>query len=372
MSGAGAERIEFHREELPRSAALEREWRDLETAARPSFFTSWRWIGTWLDALPAARRPLLLRGRRAGETAALALVGESRSRRRRGLVRARAIHVNETGDGLLDAATIEHNNILVAAGHEAAALDALVGWFAGLRDEADELHFGGSLWRFSEAAVEDRGLGRGERALPSYSLDLSRLAASGGALDPVLSANARQQLRRAMRRFERQGPLALRPAADPAEALAFFARLKALHIQTWERRGKRHAFAGSFFERFHRLLIEREMPEGGVELLEARAGAEAFGYLYNFRQAGRVYAYQSGFDYGDPDSRPGIVAHALAIRRAFAAGAEIYDFMAGHNRLKASFSTDCEPMLWQVVRQRRLGVRLEDLARRLARAASRD
>ncbi len=39
--------------------------------------------------------------------------------------------------------------------------------------------------------------------------------------------------------------------------------------------------------------------------------------------------------------------------------------MAGHNRLKASFATSCEPMLWQVVQQPRLAFRLERLARRV-------
>ena len=39
--------------------------------------------------------------------------------------------------------------------------------------------------------------------------------------------------------------------------------------------------------------------------------------------------------------------------------------MAGHNRLKESFATRCEPMLWQVVQQPRLRFRFEHLARRL-------
>jgi hypothetical protein len=41
--------------------------------------------------------------------------------------------------------------------------------------------------------------------------------------------------------------------------------------------------------------------------------------------------------------------------------------MAGRNRLKQSFATRCEPMLWQVFQQPRLAFRLERLAQRVKR-----
>jgi len=154
-------------------------------------------------------------------------------------------------------------------------------------------------------------------------------------------------------------------AATTAEALAFFTELKTLHCASWELRGRRHSFSGEFFEPFHRLLIERSFAAGGTHLLRASAGGRVIGYLYNFRYGDRIYAYQSGFADSDRHERPGIVTHALAIRHAFQSGARIYDFMAGRNRLKESFSSRCEPMLWQVLQQPRLIFRLEHLGRRL-------
>ena len=360
--------IAFRREELPPLGELEREWRALEAVADGSFFISWAWIGTLLAAIPAARRPMLLRGRAGSDTIALAVLGAAIVRRRGGLVRARALYLNETGDRQYDAMTIEHNGILAAAGGEPAVADALLAWFAAAREEADELHLSGSLRRLPELAFAEHRLLRGERALPSYSLDLRRLAESGGMPDPVLSANARQQLRRAIRRFEAHGPLHLSEAATEAQAQTWFGGLKALHCASWERRGIAHSFSGGFFEGFHRRLIARGFAEGAIQLLQARAGDRVIGYLYNFRKGGRVYAYQSGFDDADPRERPGVVTHALAIRHAYRAGLLVYDFMAGHNRLKQSFATSCEPMLWQVIRQPRLAFRLEELGRRLKRA----
>src|SRR5438876_501157 len=165
--------VEFRREALPSLAALEREWGALEAAGRPSFFTSWRWVGTLLAAMPAADRPELLRGCEGGETIALALLGANVSRRRHGLVRSRGLYLNETGNARFDALSIEHNSILTAAGRQPlGVLDAVMAWFASLRDEADELHFSGSLWRLPEKSVEARKLGRTETVVPSYSIDL--------------------------------------------------------------------------------------------------------------------------------------------------------------------------------------------------------
>jgi CelD/BcsL family acetyltransferase involved in cellulose biosynthesis len=359
--------VEFRRVPVPPLPVLEREWRALEAVSTASFFTSWQWIGTLLGTVPTTRRPSLLRGVARGETIALAVLGCAVTRRRLGLIRSRTLHLNEVGNPRFDALTIEHNGILAAAGREFEVYEATLAWFAGLSDEADELYLSGSARRLPETIVEDRGLGRREISLPSFSVDLGLLAPGDGELYPVLSANARQQLRRAFRNFERHGPLHLSAAATPAEALQFFGALKALHCASWERRGKLHAFTGPFFEPFHRRLIESCFDEDGLQLLRASAGDRVIGYLYNFRLGSRIYAYQSGFAEAGRGERPGVVTHALAIRRAFRSGARVYDFMAGHNRLKQSLATRCERMLWQVFQQPRLAFRLERLARRVKR-----
>lgn len=364
--------LEVRLEALPAPELLARDWRALEAVGNASFFTSWHWIGTLLAALPATAWPRLLRGTSAGRTIALGLLGERVVRRRYGLVRSRRMCINETGDPDCDAMTIEHNALLAAADCAKAAADALIGWFAGQGAQADELHLAGSCDRLPEALVERQGLGRYEIAKPSYTVDLDRLTAGDGDIGAVLSANARQQLRRAERHLARYGPLRLTRAKTLAEARTFFEEMKALHIVSWQRRGRAHAFTNPFFEVFHRLLIERSFASGATQLLQAAAGGMVFGYLYNFRFGARVYAYQSGFDYADAHARPGVVSHAMAIRDAFHSGAGIYDFLAGRNRLKESFATSCAPMLWQTVQQPRLAFRLERLGRCVKHAVLRD
>ena len=104
--------------------------------------------------------------------------------------------------------------------------------------------------------------------VPSYWVALDRLAASDGELYPALSSNARQQLRRSVRHFERFGQVRLDHAAGSGEARAFFAELKDLHIATWQSRGEPHAFSRPFFEPFHDQLIDRHVASGAVQVSE--------------------------------------------------------------------------------------------------------
>jgi CelD/BcsL family acetyltransferase involved in cellulose biosynthesis len=113
------------------------------------------------------------------------------------------------------------------------------------------------------------------------------------------------------------------------------------------RRGQPGCFATPTFEAFHHDLIRTRFAAGEIQLLAAAAGDQPIGYLYNFVYGDRVYAYQSGFD-DRPDGRlePGLVTHALAIEQAMCTGLVVYDFMAGENRLKASFASHWTEMVW--------------------------
>ena len=126
-------------------------------------------------------------------------------------------------------------------------------------------------------------------------------------------------------------------------------------------------------ESFHRDLIRARFSSGEIQLLAAAAGDRPIGYLYNFAHGDRVYAYQSGLDYvADGRLKPGLVTHALAIEQATRAGFATYDFMAGGNRLKASFASHWTEIVWLAVQGPSaiswLDRRLVDLKKRLRAA----
>ena len=134
--------------------------------------------------------------------------------------------------------------------------------------------------------------------VPGFAINLARVAKAGGDVGAALGGKARQQLRRALRVYEARGALEVSEAASMGEALAFFDAMKQLHVASWQRRRRRHAFSTPHFEHFHRALIEREFGHGAIQLLRIAVGGAPIGYLYNFRNNGIVYAYQSGFDDG--------------------------------------------------------------------------
>jgi CelD/BcsL family acetyltransferase involved in cellulose biosynthesis len=359
-----AESIEISREALPPLSALEREWRAHEKESERGFFLSWTWIGTWLATLPETAKPFLLRARQRGASIGLA-VGTEHTGPRGRLLSARGLYLNATGDRDLDSIYIEHNGFLCPMSAERAVLAAVAAWFARSAPGTGALHLPGIAAPARPGKLLDE-----RHEVTGFALDLARVAAAGD-LAAVLSGNARQQLRRALRGYEQRGALSLVEAGSVGEALEFFAGLKELHIASWQRRRRRHAFAAPYFERFHRALIEREFASSDIQLVKIAAGDAAIGYLYNFRRGGIVYAYQSGFADAQRGLSPGVVSHALAIAHNAASGARLYDFLAGANRLKESFSTLRYKLVWQVLRRPRLDHRLRAAARQIRRGIKR-
>ncbi|WP_439576697.1 GNAT family N-acetyltransferase [Elioraea sp.] len=319
-------------------AALERLWRGLEAEAGPiPPFRAWTWIGCLAEE--RYRDPWLVRAEAGGRIVGLALFSRRRGR----------FCLAESGDAVLDAPFIEHNAPLVAAdaGPEVAASLMRAAWGAGAR----RLVLSG-VEEGLAAAAGGVALRRQIRPAPFVALD--RVRASG---DPLahLSANARGQLRRSLRRFAEAGEVVLTRAGTEAEALAWLEALIALHQRSWQARGKPGAFADPFMRRFHRELVARALPRGEVDLLRLAAGPDVLGYLYNLRRDGHVCAYQSGFDpaAADPHRKPGLVAHLLAIGRAAGEGMAVYDFLAGEDRYKRSLATGSRDLVWtELVRPR--------------------
>jgi CelD/BcsL family acetyltransferase involved in cellulose biosynthesis len=317
-------------------------WRDLEARADGSFFQSWAWTGCLAEE--RFPDPWLLSARRGPKVVALALFNH---RPPRPLRRRPTLLLGATGAPAQDSVFIEHNGLLIDRDEPAALAGRC---WATLAEGA----FGDALWVVNGVplAVHD-ALDRQRRVhitarRPAPYADLARIPAGAATILDVMSANARQQLRRSLRGWEKIGPLALDVAATETERDAYCEGLKALHQHYWIGRGRPGAFAEPFFERFHRTLLARAGPGQSIDLIQIRAGARVIGYLYNLMHRGWVAAYQSGIDYGADAERlrPGLICHLLAIDHYRRAGMGVYDFLGGEARYKRSFANADRDLLW--------------------------
>jgi CelD/BcsL family acetyltransferase involved in cellulose biosynthesis len=367
-----AGRIIFSVESIANLDRIEGMWRDLEARANCSFFLSWQWIGCWLRE--TGLTPTVVTGRLDGRVVSLALLVARRVWRHRWL-HANTIFLHETGDPALDINFIEYNGILVDRTLGAAAIERCLEFLIGTPIVGggsaawDELYLGGVPIGYIES-LERCGLPlRIAARKPSAAVDFVALRQNHRAYLDDLSANTRYQIRRAVRLYEKRGPLRLDVARDGAQALAFLDELKVLHQRRWEPRGKGGAFSYPFLERFHRSLIVRSLPEGNVELLRISARGQPIGYLYNFIWRGWVGTYLSGFAYeADARLKPGLVSYYLCAERHLANGMETQDFLAGEARYKTSLGKPGREMLWLAVQQPRLRLRLEAALRRVRRS----
>ncbi len=324
----------------PAWTALGERWRALEVAADASFFQSWSWVGS--RAAVRFPDPWLLAAAAGGRTLALGLFN------RHGPWPGGArLWLNESGWPAADSIHVEHNGLLLARDAPPGLLARLLG---GLVAEGHGVVLSGVDAAHAAAAGETAALRR-DRAHPAQAhvVDLAAVRATPGGHLALLSANARQQIRRSLRRYGGAGALRVERAQTLAEARVQLAELGRLHQDTWTRRGQPGAFANPDFVAFHAALLEEAWPRGEVDLLRVAAGEAVLGYLYNFRWRGRVANYQSGFDYAAADSpqlKPGLTCHHLAVEMYAAEGLGTYDLLAGHDRYKTSLSTGAEPLHW--------------------------
>jgi CelD/BcsL family acetyltransferase involved in cellulose biosynthesis len=339
--------VSIHALEL--NSELEQEWQDVQERSDCSYFQSWGWVSAWAGGLPA-HTMRLVRVRYADRTVGLGIVGQ-RLLRRHKIVPSRALLLFETGRPEFDSTTMEHNGLVLERGLEQQALTRVFAFLRKSRPRSDEILISGiDAARANDYAQSARAAGFlpvSRYAKPTFTVSIEALRSNGG--DPLarLSANSRQQIRRAIRGYESLGELTVEEARTVAEAHAFLSELRVLHEAHWHARGQPGAFASPFTRTLHATLIDSRFARGEVQLLRVKAGARVVGYLYNFRLAGTVYNYQTGFAY-DSDSKlkPGLVCHVKAIEHCMATGIRTYDLLMGEQRYKRSLCDTEGQMLW--------------------------
>lgn len=327
---------------LPPLEILGERWQALEANATGSIFTRWVWMGSWLAATGA--RPALLAVQDGnGQDIGLALIGQCADRRllSRLLGAVPTLLLNESGDPLADRVFIEHNGLLVRRGWEGEAHQALAAHLAGRNDW--------SALRLSGVAPDHalvRAIAAHRRilvdAMPAYGVDLAAVRAAGGDYASLLSANCRQQLRRAARSHV-AGETSVQRATSAAEVESVIAAMASLNAG----RHADNAWDLPVFRDFCRRLAVQGLGDGSVELLSVAMGGLPVGHLLNLVDGDRVLNYQSAFAPArDGKDKPGLLTHEAAVVHHAGRGMAVYSLLAGRDRYKQSLSTMEERLEW--------------------------
>src|SRR5262249_40572230 len=133
--------------------------------------------------------------------------------------------------------------------------------------------------------------------------------------------------------------------------------------------GRKGAFASAHFRAFHDAVMPRFLHAGELDLSWIVARDQPVAVAYSLVHAGKVRFYQGGRRPLEKHLRPGIVLHALALRRAIEAGLSEYDFLGGQARYKLDLALATRPLVALRVSRARVrdGARqaLESISRRL-------
>jgi CelD/BcsL family acetyltransferase involved in cellulose biosynthesis len=350
---------------LPSIDDLGTAWRDLEQRSECSFFTSWRWIGCWLDSLAGAAELLLLRACREDRIVGMGILS-LRGHRRNGVIVSRTLHLHATGSRAFDILAVECNSFVVEQGLEEHVSTRMLGHLIEHEKKWDELALDGLSGRPNWPLGDSRTRVR-INSQQNHYIALEAVRKNEGGYLSLLGAKTRSRIRRSIREYEQFGPVIAHLAKEKNQALLFLDGLKALHQKYWMGRGEAGAFANPFFDRFHHKLVHDSFDTGEVQIIAVDAGDRRLGYIYNFVYRGRIYNYQSGFNYQlcERHNRPGLVAHACAVELNARSGHEIYDFLAGDSEYKQALGTAAASMSWVVVQRDRLRFRLEAMGRKL-------
>lgn len=351
-------------EALGPSARLPSWWPALfRDSGNRSIFLSPAWLQGWIDLYAADFHGEWLWWEADGRVVAGCLLLE-RVIRVKG-VPLRSVFLNATGLAAAPTPLAEFNDVLhLPAYREAVASDLArhltrKSWSRCFLSGYEE----SSLCAALASLVDSAAVEHDTRVAPYVDL----CALGDRSFEMALTGSTGTQVRKNKRVYESQfGPLSVQPAASLDEALHFFSEMSRLHLVRWTAQGESTSLSSPVVIEFHRRLIARLWPEGQVELVRVGSADKVVGYLYNYVFQGKVFFFQSGFDYElDPARSPGMLTHVLAIEHYRQRALHEYDFLAGDARYKRSLANGDRSLRWSILYKDQLWARAFLLGRRV-------
>lgn len=146
-----------------------------------------------------------------------------------------------------------------------------------------------------------------------------------------LTNKNRHELRRKLRRFERELPQAEFVSSQPATGVADVESFVTLHLGSQGLKGKFFLpERATFFRKLARVFGPREVVR--IDFLKSEGVTIASTFSFEFERT--VYLYNSAYDPQFKAASPGLVLVAKLIERSIAKGHDRFDFLRGRERYK--------------------------------------
>jgi CelD/BcsL family acetyltransferase involved in cellulose biosynthesis len=338
-------------------------WQRLEALHGAGVAESWDWVGTWLDHFGDLVPHRFAVGSRGGVARGIALLTHGVDQYR-GPIPVRTIHLGTAGEPDLDTVRVEYNRVLVAPADRTAFAAALLAAIRAGGGRYDEMSLNGFAPEDAAPILAAEPRFRLSRRV-SHVTDLRAIRENGGSVLAALRGSTAYKIRRSRRHLEQaHGPLRLEWAETLDQAEDILAELIGLHVTRWERAGQPAKFASTRFRGFHRDLVRRLFPRGGVLLARVTAGDLTVGCDYSLIEHGRVLAYNWGLRrFDDTLISPGLVTGAMVMQEALERGLDEYDWLAGDVLYKRQLSTTTRELIWGALPHGPRGHLIEQLMR---------
>lgn len=324
--------------------ALRSEWSELLLdSTAPSAFLSYEWMTTWLRTWAGRGTPRVVLVREGSQLVGLAPLFEPAP----GPLAPRTLRFMGTGVGA------DHLRFLVRRGREDHVASVLTEHV--LAAGYDVLDFP----RMEEGAA--RILQDSARRGAEYACDATvadtcpfvTLPESWEVYLGTLSANARKDLGRRIRRLGERGEVVIRRIHEEGTELQeAWEILVSLHQSRQRTLGSHSAFATPRSLAFHRAFLQTAAARGWLRLYVMRVGDQDVAAEYCVSVGGRVEDLQTGFDADWARYGVGTLILAHAIRDAISTGATEFDFLRGGEEYKqqrwaASSRHDVSVVAWR-------------------------
>jgi CelD/BcsL family acetyltransferase involved in cellulose biosynthesis len=364
--------------------ALRAEWEDLlGRSENGSIFASWEWVEACWKYRAPGRKPLVLAAR-AEDGRLVALLPLARTSRFRVLHTLEVIGCTQLGYPMGD-----YGGLVSERGAESAAWRAMLRYLKKSRwSMLDLRNVKASVVSGQWPVASDGSSGKngadhwalttGHSDVRVQTADVCRVVPLPETWDEYLaglSSNARQNIRRKLRKLEADGHRIEQVAADDEatrkEAMEVFF---GFHQDRWEGDPSGGGFPDNWVRELHRYLAGTLAAAGKLDLRLVRsAEGEIVGVIYNFRQGGVGYYYHLGASQ-DEQWQPyslGTCLLADSIEAAIRDGCHTFDLLRGDHDYKRHFGGYTTNNLRVVVYRYGWLPRAEEAARGLKRRLGR-